>query len=542
MLELDDTHGVAVPDGVLAHDHLDMEARAAVDDAVPDALARWGTAVEEPLTIDGLPLPWIWELDLIQSVFLPTIADAAALAAALRRTRPDVVTLMDREPHTERTVRAVAQALDIAVDVDPAAGPRASRRQPVAHLSPLRNLRRRALALALSLGLPTRLRAGTVLFMSYWPVVTLLDRLLAGQGPRPSIWLDKRPAGPKRSLQAARMGGWVGLPGPLVRRRGRRAATRALAAIRDVPEIVVLGLPLGEPLHRESLEVVARRTSADLAVASLFRRALGSGRVAKVLLPFDIDPRMRLVAFLAREAGVRTLLVAHGAYPLRHTVVDMQVADEVAAWSPTFGPTVWRWDRPLHVVGYPVPHAITEPRPRPTGDEPITVFVPGAGKDRATARFDDRYSLRHYLTAAEAVAQALPGARVRLRPHPAEGRVIVSAVAEHLPGIDVAIDTSPSPDAAVAGCDLCIGSASTLSFQAALVGTPVTVLNVSGYEWGWPLGGRTRVPVAHSADELIEILSAWRAGQELGGRQELLEALGAGQGDASARLVELLER
>lgn len=542
VLELDDAHGADVPQGVLAHDHLDLEARRAVDAATVDAVARWGAAVEQAMSVDGIRLPWIWELDLIQDVFLPTVTDAAALDAALERARPATVTLMDREPHTERVVRAVAAPRGIGVEIAAHATPRANRHPHKSHLSRARKLRRSSARTALRLGLPSRLHRGSVLFMSYWPVVSLLDRLLAGEGPPPAIWLGKLPAGPSRSFRAAASGGWVGLPGVFARARARRLARKVLRAAESAPDLSVLGLPLGEPLHRKAMELARRRAAEDLAMAPIFRRALGSGRVAKVLLPFDIDPQMRLVASLAREAGVRTLLVAHGAYPLRHTVVDMQVADEVAAWSPTFGPTVWRWDRPLHVIGYPIPHEVAPARDRPPADRPLTVLVPGRGKERSTALFDDRFPMRHYLAATEAIAQALPGASVLLRPHPSESRVIVSSVAERCPGVDVSLDTSPDVNAAVAGADLCIGTPSTVSFQAALAGTPVVVLNVSGYEWGWPLGGRTRVPIAHSAQELAEHLGRWRANGGTPGREELLEALGAGGGDASARLLELLDR
>ena len=49
--------------------------------------------------------------------------------------------------------------------------------------------------------------------------------------------------------------------------------------------------------------------------------------------------------------------MAHGAFPIRATLVDMQVADEIALWSETFGPTIHDGKRALHVVGYPYGHA-----------------------------------------------------------------------------------------------------------------------------------------------------------------------------------------
>jgi hypothetical protein len=181
-------------------------------------------------------------------------------------------------------------------------------------------------------------------------------------------------------------------------------------------------------------------------------------------------------------------------------------------------------------------------RDHPPADRRVTVLVPGRGKERATALFDDRFPMRHYEAAVAAITRTMPDARVLLRPHPAEGQGIVSAVARRFPDTDVGVDTALDLEASLAAVDVCIGTSSTITFQSALAGTPVLVLNVSGYEWGWPLGGTTRVPIAHSADELAPALAQWRAEGTFSGREELLEALGATGEDASLKLLELLNR
>jgi hypothetical protein len=82
--------------------------------------------------------------------------------------------------------------------------------------------------------------------------------------------------------------------------------------------------------------------------------------------------------------------------------------------------------------------------------------------------------------------------------------------------------------------------ASTATVQTALVGTPVIVLNVFGFDWAWPLGGDSEVPVARSADELAGWLKRWAAGETLPGREDLLGALGAGRPDPTGALLRLV--
>jgi hypothetical protein len=541
VLALDDSHGLDVPEGVLAHDHLDIGRRWQVDEAAMQALGSWRQAYDRILTVDDICMPWIWEGELITAVFVGTVADAAALDSAVAHYRPSGLLLMDDDPRTHALAAAVARRR--AIPAQPAGRPRSitKRRSGPARERRVRLLRQRLFRSLAALGMPSHVRDGSVLFMSYWPLMALLERMLAGEGPAPAIWVDKLPSGPARSLRAAARGGWVGLPGPVRRGRARRRAARALDAAAPAPEIEVLGLPLGEELHRQSLALGSARAGDDLATAALFRAVFRRGRLRKVLVPYDVRPQMRLVASLAREADVPTLLVAHGAYPLRHTIVDMQVSDEVAIWSSAFGPTVWRWDRPLHVIGYPVPHAPVAATACGAGAGRPRVLVPGRGKETTTALLDDRFLARHYSTALRAVSDALPDARVILRPHPSEGESIVSALAERFPDVDLEVDAIPSITDSLERCDLCIGSASTATFQAALFGTAVAVLNISGYDWCWPLGGNTRVPIARSGEELAAYLERWAAGEVLPGQPELLEALGADGSDATARLLELLD-
>ena len=115
-----------------------------------------------------------------------------------------------------------------------------------------------------------------------------------------------------------------------------------------------------------------------------------------------------------------------------------------------------------------------------------------------------------------------------------------AAVAARFAGSDVTVDKHTDIFTLLEGSDLCIGASSTATFQAALVGTPVVVLNLSGFEWEWPLDEASEVPVAHGEQELAEWIDVWANGAVLLGRGDLLDALGADGGDGTGRAMTLL--
>jgi len=108
------------------------------------------------------------------------------------------------------------------------------------------------------------------------------------------------------------------------------------------------------------------------------------------------------------------------------------------------------------------------------------------------------------------------------------------------PGLDTSIDTTTPIEQLLGAADLCVGSLSTATLQAGTLATPVAVLNVTGFDWVWPLGGDTPVPVARDAEELEPVLLAWREQGSLPGRDALVGALGADRDGAVERLAELV--
>jgi hypothetical protein len=152
---------------------------------------------------------------------------------------------------------------------------------------------------------------------------------------------------------------------------------------------------------------------------------------------------------------------------------------------------------------------------------------------RLSARITERVGQLHVRTALEALAAARPGTTAVIRPHPSDGAG--EAYLRIPTELRVELDLGNRIEQALAEVDLCIGSMSTATLQAAAVGVPVVHLEVAGYRRPWPLDGGT-VPSARDRDELPAAVAA----RELAGQTEMVEALGVRRG-ATAAVCELID-
>jgi hypothetical protein len=287
------------------------------------------------------------------------------------------------------------------------------------------------------------------------------------------------------------------------------------------------------------MSLARSRAALDVARSRTLRRAFERARPACVVSAWDNHPDARLVISRAREADVPTFVLSHGAYLQPTLVRDMNVGDEILLWSEAMERPQPPRER-AHVVGYPLPHP---PPPETRRLDPDAASPRIAVIAQPTLRFpliDGRIEMRQYLTAIDAILERAPEATIVLRPHPERGRAAALKAAGERPGADVEIDASSPVLELLAGCDLCVGTASGATLQSALVGTPVIALNLNAYEWLWPLGGDTRVPVARSQRELSDWLGRWLGGERLPGGEDLIAGLGAHGADASARVLEVI--
>ncbi len=541
VLDIAPAHGMCLPDGVPADDHLDQPTRWEIHRGGLEAVAHCRDVLDAALTVDGLCLPWLWELAIERSM-VAVLGQAEALRRALARSGADAIVLVGPDDRTRRIAAAVAAAAAVAVQEEPAVARAADANAP----RPASATRRRLVGAARELGFPSRLRRGSVLVVSYWPLMALVDRMLADRGRRPAVMLRNPPTGPRRALRMASQGGWIGTPGPTGRRRAERAAAAAIAAARATApgRLERSGLDLGPAAHAEVLVIACERAASDLAMATLLRRQFRRTPPDCIVSAWDVEPGARLVVREAQAAGIRTLALAHGACLLPQTLADLDICDESLLWSHAVAPPITDLDRPIHVVGYPEPHAPAPPtRAAPPAGRRSRVLVLAQPALPDVGLTSPRIAMRQFTTAIEVLRERCPHTQIVLRPHPSGGQQAEDALAARFPDTSFEIDrTSPIRDV-LAGCDLCIGTITAATLQAALVGTPVIALNLMGFAWSWPLGGDSTVPVAHDAAELAAWLERWAAGTPLPGREELLSALGADAagGDPTERILAILD-
>lgn len=537
VLEADPTHGCELPDGTLIDDYLSIDARRQIEQEAIEATAAWRRSHDAELTVGGLCLPFVWEIPILYRV-TELMLKATGLAAALDEHRPETLEVFGGGEPTRVMIEAVAGSRGVRLgNVDQGnqrdvANPRRvpfGRRARRSVLAPLRNL-----------GIPSLLKRSSVLLISYWPTEPLLDRMLSDRdAPRASVLLDKPPAGPWRALRTAARGGWIGTPGPRDKRVGERLGREALSKVTDGPTLLVSGADIGAAARRSILAHAHVQGPVDIARSQTVRRALGRARPAAIVSAWDNHPDARIVMTHAKELGIPTFVIAHGAYLQPTRFRDMNVGDEILIWSDAMERPRPPHDR-VHVVGYPVPHEPPPPTREHGGQAGSPRIAVIAQPTLGFALLHGRIEMLQYLTAIDAIAARAPNATVVLRPHPERGRVVAERAVAKRSKIKVEVDSSSPILELLSECDLCIGTASAASLQAALVGTPVIALNMSGYEWLWPLGGGTSVPVARSEDELAGWLTRWLAGEPMPGRDDLTRALGAHGEDASERMLEVI--
>jgi hypothetical protein len=521
--------------GVLLDDLLEHGERLRLDERADAELRAWRARRDEQLTVDGVCLPHVHEIELRADVMLPELRLAEGLLAAFERNPPAAVRLEGFDGPSSACLAQLLRDRDIDCELG-APGPPPS--YPVTFPRPApRGIRSAAARARRALGTPGRVR-GDVLVIPHWHLLPLWSRL-AADGLQPVLDPANLPAiGRGGLVSAARSGGWIGHPGARARARSR-GALEAIAGAADGPD------PLARLLDRRALDLLAAVAAEDLATAAVFRRAFGSGLRVAVTLS-DAAPVSRLLGLAAREHGRQLVHVQHGFLSLipggfgsPPTWSDGMAADRVAVWS----------RRDLEHLTANAPGEVVH-----TGNPAAAAMVPAGGAGgRGTilvlaqpigilsCAVDARAMARHLDTALAAIAKLAAGLPVRYRPHPYDRPVagaVLAAAQRH--GLDVTVDAERPIDAALADAHLCVGSTSTATLQAVAAGVPTAFLRTAGVDAQPPLDGRGLLPAAGSADELADRLSELSARGEPLGRDEALVALGV-EPDALERVAAVVE-
>jgi hypothetical protein len=538
VLDLAAEQGHILPDGLLVDDHLDLAQRQAVDETAHRAIAEWRSHVDDALTIGELCLSDIWHSELYAEVFLPfcRIVAAVAAAAAAYGTRQLVCDGLD-----ENLIAALRDAVaPVAVDAA-AIGP--PRRYPSQEPAPTGAAARqprwqRAARSALNaVGLPSLAR-GEVLVVSYLSTVSLLQSLAATNGPVPIVDAAVMP-NPSLALRAARRGGWLGIPGHQARRRARADADRCLVAAERLrwPEIARPGL--ARSLHTEALSCLRGRAMETTAIVPRLRSLLQRGMARAVVLPFDHEPYPRTIVRMAQAANVPTLYIQHGYEPYRvfHTGT---LCDFAAVWSDADRAAFPAERRKnVRVVGNLRRSAPPVASGPPAGGGPIAIVL-AEHHSRQTAILDRRITATHLAIAVEGLRASATRWKIVVRPHPSDDPARFERILATLSAGDVTVDAHSDPGELLSRADLCIGALSTMTLEAAAIGTRVVMVNPCGIDWSPPLQLDGAVPMARDAAGLAGLIDEVMLADDRPGVAELLQGLGAQQADPIGAAVSWL--
>ncbi len=527
VIALAQEHGAALAHGVALDDYLGVSTRIAVDAQAREWQRRWRARRARALTVEGVDLTCIWELEMLAQCFQPAARLAHSLPSALEAHRPSSLVLRHVDSGTGQLVRAVAGSAGVTVTEDSATAPV----YETVRVSPS------YLASAASaIGLRPRAR-GEVVCIPYWSVYPAIASI-AGRHDRlrPVAARVLLPGlGRRGAAMAAARGGWMGLPGRRARGASRAAVTAALDSVGAGP---TMGDPVDAAIDAHALQTLRRLAPDTLAHVRHARRGLAASGIRLGLLSYDSEEHARMLLGALQSAGIPTLLVQHG-FPARQGDPDMRMADHLAIWCEHERTIAPERDRAtVTVTGNPGAVHLADRRPaRPAHARRSLVLVDYPG--RLTARLDSRIGMRHLAVALRALAVTRPGTLAVIRPHPADlGPASYVGLATAHPELDVQVDARTAIEPLLASVDLCIGALSTATLQACVHGVPTVFLDVGGVQRPWPFDGGA-IPRCTDADGLAHAIATALGSREVAGREVALDALGV-RSDAVERVVDLI--
>ncbi len=539
VLSLPLEHGVSLPHGVLIDDHLDLPAREGIDREARAALAAWRRQVDAVLTIGPICLSDVWESELLAEVFLPVTRTVRGVAAAVHAAATTRLACEGLDSELVAVLSAELPAVEVSATVvgppprypgEEAVPPGIAARKP--------RWERLIRATLDAAGIPSIPR-GEVLVFPYLSTTAVLERLTAPGAPRPVIYTG---AVPSMALagQAARRGGWLGLPGYLARRQARLHAEGRLTAAAALRWPQIESPSVERLLHTRALACLQARALETTAIVRSLRRVLAGRRVRALLLPFDHEPLPKTMIRVAQATGVPTVCVQHGYEPYnRFGTHTGTVADHAAVWS--------RWDRDAltedkrehaRVVGNPRARA-TAAQGRPERRRPLAVVL-AEHNARNNSLLDRRVTARHLSAALNGLHASSHDWHVVVRPHPVDDIEQFERMVSALGFPGATVDGTTSATELLARADLLIGALSTMTLEAALAGVRVVMLDPQGVDWAPPFDRGGSVPRAIDAPTLSRAVDDAMRAAAAPGADELIEALGVGPHDPAGAIVAWL--
>lgn len=329
-----------------------------------------------------------------------------------------------------------------------------------------------------------------------------------GQGdPVAAVYMERRVGrrirsalGPIAPLPLASFG----RPADLVR------AARAAAAVRRGAAAIVRAAG-GEDV----LTMAAARYAADrLRVVGVWQalvdqaavgRSLDHLRPDAVLVASDAHWYARAYVAAARDRGITTAVLQHGALAFEHFYVPL-VADRMLAWGPWCRD--WFVDRGVDAARVAAAGCVRAPPRRP-------LRIPSAPPHRwlfAAQPVPDAVT-RALLDRIQGALRVHPAARLVVRPHPGESRrgTLDALLATWEAGLRARVDVSPAGRRLaddLAAADVCLVSQSTVGIDALVAGVPVVVLAHERVAERVPFRSFGAVLTAGTASQLADAITA----------------------------------
>lgn len=525
----DDPAAGEAPVGTLLHDWLDAGARRRAQEDADRAMAAWRARSDSALSPEGICLPAVLAGHLQVDAFLAVTRIAAAIPAFVEVERPSRVELHGVDPELADALAATLEGLGVAVGVS-ALGP--PPRYPIGLARSVR--RSRLTPLREALGVPG-LPRGKALIQPFRNLSGLW-RALPARGIDPVLDpLLPPPLPPHELAIRIRRGGFIGHPGGIARRRSRAELRRTLAAVAE-PSAQSED-PLAALAERRALEVLRQLAGDTMALAGVFRAAVGRGLRAAVV-PSDTAPYARTFAAATRESGGTLVRVQHGFYSDLWRVdgalvpyVDGLEAERVAVWAPRDAARLQGIAKgEISVTGNPGAVELGD-----GGGKGTAALVLVQSASPATLTFDVRASRRYLTEALAGIAAAGFSGPVVLRPHPLDP-TDYEQVTARAPRVSVSSEGTLTE--AFERARLCIGTLSTSTLEAVASGVPTVFLDVTDAALPWPFDGSGALTRATDGASLAEALTSIDATLERS-RPAAREALGA-RPDALDRVVDLV--
>lgn len=324
-----------------------------------------------------------------------------------------------------------------------------------------------------------------------------------------------------------------GRPDDLVR------AGRMAAAVRRAAAALVADAGGDDPL----VGAAARYAAGRLRVAGVWqalvdlravRRSLDRLRPDVVLVASDAHWYARAYAFAARETGVATAVLQHGALAFDHFYVPV-VADRMLAWGPWCRD--WFVDRGVEAARVVATGCVRAPR-----REPLRAMGAPPRRWLFAAQPIPSGVTQALLDRVRGALSAHPDARLVVRPHPGESRrgALLAMLGTWPVELRARVTVSPAERSLadeLAASDVCLVSQSTVGIDALAAGVPVVLLTHAHVSERIPFRAFGAVLVADSQERASEAIASLGEAETLAdvarGAEAFLDAYLGHSGEAA---------